>query len=494
MATTERIFESHGTEARVALRPLSALPGPQAAPLLGWRGNFVRFIRDPLGYLDVLTRYGEISIFAKGMKSGLFQRSGDTASGTVFAYGPEFLGRCFNTGHASFRSIHVAPPPGRGYARINWGLQWLHGDEHRKHRKMVMPAFHQKRLQGYRDVLVEATERAMGRWQVGSLVDVVEETRRVLLVFLNRAFLGLEDGDGLFSIGDRLEDVWRRSMSLGVRIPIDFPGSPKRRASARADHLSVDFDELIRKKRAEAQKGDDMLAMLLEARDDDGFGMSEDELVGHLSFLVFAGFESTIHAVAFAAYLVAQHPAVAEKLHDELSSLGGVPPTMEQLRDMPFLDGVVKESLRLLSPVPFLLRITDETVELGGYELPPRTELMLSIYHTHRMPDLYRDPNRFLPERWESIKPSTYEYMPFSVGPHMCAGWALALMEMKVMLAMFSQKVRLEVPANAEINRRMLATLGPRHGMWLRVQPQDRRFSESRATVSGHIAKMVELV
>jgi cytochrome P450 len=222
--------------------------------------------------------------------------------------------------------------------------------------------------------------------------------------------------------------------------------------------------------------------------------MTEDELVGQLSFLIFAGFESTIHAVAFAAYLVAQHPEVAARLYEEVHGLlKGDAPTVDQLKALPYLDAVTKECLRLLSPVPFLIRTTQEEVELGGYLLPPRTEIMLSIYHTHRMSAIYTDPNRFQPERWASIEPSTYEYLPFSVGPHMCAGWALALMEMKVLLSMFVQRFRLDVRPTDRIDRRVMATMGPRPGMFLNVHRQDKNFAASRAPVVGQLARMVEI-
>jgi cytochrome P450 len=237
-----------------------------------------------------------------------------------------------------------------------------------------------------------------------------------------------------------------------------------------------------------------MLSMLLAAHDDEGVGLTKDELVGQLSFLIFAGFESSIHAVAFAAYLIAQHPAVAARLHDELSArLGGDAPTVAQLPELTYLDEVVKESLRLLSPVPFLLRTTETPEELGGYELPARTELMLSIYHTHRMPEIFPQPRSFTPERWGRINPSTYEYMPFSVGPHMCAGKALALMEMKILLSMMMQRFRLGLPPRANVGRKMLATLGPSDGMWMRVETQDRNFDRSRSDAQGRLAQMVDV-
>ena len=496
-ATAERQAPPEATAPRPQrLLGLRDLPGPWALPGPAWRANFLLFARDPLGYLEQLAAYGPMAIFAKGMEGGIFRPAADRVPATVFAYGPDLLGKAFNSGHAVFRSIHISTPPGASYARLSWGLQRLHGEEHRKHRKLVMPAFHGKRLDGYRNCLVEAADAAMSQWVPGGTIDLVDETRRLLLVFLNKAFLGLGEHEtrGVLSLGENLEILWKNVMSVLVRVPVDLPFSPRRRARHHADSVALEIEQLIARKRQAKDKGDDMLAMLLDARDENGGGMTEDELVGQLSFLIFAGFESTIHAVAFAADLVAQHPEVAARLYEEVHGLlKGDAPTVDQLKALPYLDAVTKECLRLLSPVPFLIRTTQEEVELGGYLLPPRTEIMLSIYHTHRMSAIYTDPNRFQPERWASIEPSTYEYLPFSVGPHMCAGWALALMEMKVLLSMFVQRFRLDVRPTDRIDRRVMATMGPRPGMFLNVHRQDKNFAASRAPVVGQLARMVEI-
>jgi cytochrome P450 len=473
---------------------LDALPGPAATPLLGWRGNLARFYLDPIGYLDELSRHGNLVLFARGMRGGCFQVGNADVPGTVLAYGPSVMQTCLNTGHAGFRSFHLPRPPGRSFSRLLWGLQWLHEEKHRQQRRMIMPAFHHKRLSSYRDMLVAITDRAVSRWAPGDMIDVVEEVKQILLTFGDRAFLGLGEAKSALSLGEEIHALFRYYISLSSRLPLDLPFTPQRRERQRAERLCHAFDALIAERRASGARGDDILSMLLDARDEDGVGMTQDELIGELAFLVIAGFESSIYAMAFTMYLIAQHPEVAASLHDELTAaLRGDAPTLDQLNGLPLLDGVVKESLRLLSPVPFIMRSVEAPVELEGHHLPAGTELVMSFHHLHRMPELYPEPRRFLPERWRTLKPGASEYIPFSVGPHICAGWALAMMELKLLVAMFVQRFRLDLPRGARIDRLQRATLRPMQGMWMRVQPQDRRFRESRTRIRGSLATMIDL-
>jgi cytochrome P450 len=476
------------------LKGLAELPGPGPTPIVGQWGNFLRFARDPIGYLDELAGHGNPAIFSRAMTRGVFDVGSRNVPGTVFAYGPEHLGLCLNSAHAQYRSIHIRPPPGPAFSTLTWGVQRLHGGEHRRHRKMIAPAFHGKRLDGYRDQLVVATDHALATWRSGQVVDIVAESKRIILEFLNRAFLGLDDADGMLPLGDELQAVWASLFSIPVRIPLRLPMAPQGVAIARAERILASLRDVVARRRGSGSEGDDMLSMLIAAQDDEGAPLTNDELMGHLSFLIFAGFESTVHAVAFACYLIAQHPDVAARLDEEATSvLGGAPPRVAEFDALPFLDMVIRESLRLLSPVPFLLRTAEDSLALAGYEVPPKTEVILSIYHTHRMPEIYAEPRRFRPERWETLVPTSYEYMPFSVGPHMCAGRALALMEMKILLAMILQRFRLALPERKRIDRQMLATLGPRGGMPMRVETQDRQFFRSRGDVGGHVRAMVDV-
>ena len=186
--------------------------------------------------------------------------------------------------------------------------------------------------------------------------------------------------------------------------------------------------------------------------------------------------------------------AATAALLDELGQvLGGAAPTVEQLEQLPLLDRVIKESMRVIPVVPGVFRRAAEGVELGGYHVPAHTEIFTSTYFTHHMPELYPEPERFLPSRWETISPSPFEYSPFSVGPRMCIGATFALFEMKIVLPMLLQRYRFELPAGTRVARYGLITISPLGGLTMLAHPQDRQFSRGVGGVHGTVREMVEL-
>jgi cytochrome P450 len=454
----------------------------------------LQFALDPIAHLDRLADggHGDLVAFSRGMGGGIL-RPGTQSPGAVFAVGAAH-NQAVLSRHGLYHPLLLESPPGaRGLQRLYSGILWMHGDKHKQQRRLMTPAFHPRRLEAYRDLLVASTEKVLAGWRGSDTVDVLDQGRQMLLGFLNQILIGDDDTPGAVSIGARMEDLTRRAMSIGGLLPIDLPFTPRRELIQRADRLADDLATLIRKKRAAAASRDDLLSTLIAARDEDGSSMTEDELIGQLFLLFFAGFESSMSVLAWTSYLLAQHPAIAADLHDELSVLGGAAPTLAQLEQLPVLDGVIKESLRLCPPVYILTRTLADRGHLGGYDLPARTEIFLSLYHTHRRADVFPDPLRFRPERWRSISPGNHAYLPFGAGAHMCLGWGLATMELKLMLSMIVQRYRLGLRDGTTIDRRTLAVMSPRHGVRMTVQPQDRRFTASRGDVRGHFTTMVEL-
>ena len=149
--------------------------------------------------------------------------------------------------------------------------------------------------------------------------------------------------------------------------------------------------------------------------------------------------------------------------------------------------------MRLLTPVPWNARVTSQPAELGGYYLPAGAEIFVSIYQTHHMPDLYPAPQRFNPRRWETIKPTIFEYNPFSAGPRMCIGDGFAMLEIKIALAMLLQRYRLQYIPQVKVNRAGLIVLTPQHGMPMLIHKQDRNFSAGVGGVRGNVREMVSL-
>jgi cytochrome P450 len=210
--------------------------------------------------------------------------------------------------------------------------------------------------------------------------------------------------------------------------------------------------------------------------------------------LFAAGHETTSNALCWSVALLSQHPAIAAALCEELwSVLHGDAPSIEQLAQLPLLDRVVKECLRLLPPAPLNPRVAAVDTELGGHPIPSGTEIVSSIYHTHRCPDVFPEPQRFSPARWEQLDPGPYAYCPFGAGPRLCIGVTFALVELKVVLAMLLQRFRLALPPNARVDRHVSITLRPAPGLKVLVQRQDREFARSARGVSGALARMVDM-
>ena len=245
-------------------------------------------------------------------------------------------------------------------------------------------------------------------------------------------------------------------------------------------------------RRRDPQGRTDILSLLIQARDDQNRGMTDKELIGQAAILFGASFETSASVLTWTLFLLAQHPAVMHELMDELDNvLAGAPPTREQLPQLTFLENVINESMRILPPVPFTIRATQRDLAMGPVEVPKNTRVLCSHYLTHHMPELYPEPERFRPERWQSIEPNQYEYMPFSAGPRVCIGASFAFQVLKVSLAMMLQRFRFSMVPGTRIDRVIRITMAPREGLPMMVYPNDRKFAASE--VRGQIHEMVQL-
>jgi cytochrome P450 len=239
--------------------------------------------------------------------------------------------------------------------------------------------------------------------------------------------------------------------------------------------------------------GGDLLSGLLQAHDDTGAALTDDELIGQTALLFGAAHLTTANTLTWTLFLLAQHPQAAAELAEELAEvLDGHAPTPEQLERLPVLDRVLKESMRLLPASAYSQRVCAEPVALGPLQLPKGTPVIFSQIITHHLPDMFPEPRCFRPERWRSIAPSPYAYFPFAAGPRMCVGVGLALMTLKITLAVLLQRHRLGVVPGAAVNARVHATmLNPTSGMSMRVLRPDAPFA--RAPVGGNIHDLVAL-
>src|SRR5438094_784770 len=250
---------------------------------------------------------------------------------------------------------------------------------------------------------------------------------------------------------------------------------------------------LLQNGRLDSTNRTDVLWLLIQGRDDENRGMTDTELVGQATILFGASFETTASTLTWTTFLLAQHPAIMRELMDELDRvLGGNAPTRDQVPQLSFLDRVIKESMRILPPVPFTIRAAeDDAIPMGSLTLSHGTRVICSHFLTHHLPETYPEPEMFRPARWREIDPTQYEYMPFSAGPRACVGAMFAIQVLKISLATMLQKFRFTVVTGARIDRVVRITMNPRYGMPMLLTKNDRRYESSK--VRGQIHEMVKL-
>jgi cytochrome P450 len=464
----------------VTAAPPCTPPGPPALPLLGARGNFLRFMRDPVAAMRSLhARYGEVVSLARG------------SSRYVLVFDPA-INRQVLGDPARFRAMeaHESPvrvPPGSALARLFCGLTQMNGAAHQQQRRLMAPAFQRSAADAYHATIVSLAERRVGRWEVGEQRDLLGEMRGLTLEIAIATLLGLDPSAEGARVSGVLDRWMGRVFSLpALLLPLPLPGLPYRDLLRLSEQFECQLLELIARKRASGLDGQDVLSLLIRAHDQDGADRSDEALIGQIATLFVAGHEITARALTWTIFLLEQHPRTLVAVLDEARRNGDWPLVS------PLLEAAIKESLRLFPPVSWWSRVVAEPAQAGPYDLPVGTTVIVSQYETHRDPRVFPDPQRFRPERWGPTAPTAYEYIPFSAGPRACLGASYAMAEMKLVLGVLLQRCRFELPAGARIDRGGLLLLEPRGGLPVWIRQRDGVFA--RVPLLGNVCEMVDLV
>ncbi|MEL7246374.1 MAG: cytochrome P450 [Cyanobacteria bacterium J06573_2] len=485
--------------------PKLNVPGPRKHRMLGRLPMILGFAKDSIGYTrDLFKTYGSVVAMTAGGGTQVYSPLPE-CPGTVFTCGADNI-RTVTSQHEVY---YKYPLSGMMYGQRNdsprkeplkhfgVGLFGVNGATHRQHRQLLMPAFHKQRIDSYRSDMVAITQSVVEQLTIDKPVDIAQVMRLLTLRIATKTFFGSDVGEEGAKSGEILQEALGMNGNLIVAFfPFDIPGLPYHRLLNLFAQLDEEMRRLIRQKRASDTLGTDVLSMLIQAQDaETGLTLDEDELLGHAGVIFAAGHETSANALTWTLFLLSQHPQIAQDVLDELQGvLKGDAPTVEQLQQLPLLERVIKESMRLLTPVPWNARITSQETELGGYKLPKGTEVFVSIYQTHHLPEIYSEPEKFHPQRWETFEPTMFEYNPFSAGSRTCIGAGFAMMEIKIVLSMLLQKYRLEYIPNQTIDRSGLIVMAPKNGLKMIVRKQDRNFSQGIGGVKGNIREMVELV
>lgn len=475
---------------------LKNIPGPRAT--FGRFAETARIFHDPIQYLDRhFARYGRIFWSYTG---SLTTPPSADYPGTICIYGPELIHElCSNHDgfHRSAMSHRLYPaervtPRTEPLTRIMTGLTHVRGDVHRAHRRLILPAFHRQKIKAYYPQIVLETQQLMEEWQTGEIYDISREMSRLILRISARSLFGQTDQCEGQRIGLLIDQWVDFIMSTSHLIPLDIPGVPYKKWLNLSHEIEAATRSIIIEKRESGTGDGSLLSMLIQASAEDGSGFSEDDLVGHISLMLWGSRDAAAAALMWTILLISLHADVQASVVTELDSLlAGSPPTLEQLAQLPRTENALKESLRVLPPFPIVNRVASPGGHLGGYDVPGGAEVIMSIYHTHRMPDMYPEPAAYRPDRWDSIDPGTFEYMPFGGGPRMCPGSNLAWQELMVAIPILLQRYRFELVDDAKIDRVVKLGLFPKDGLPMIVHEQDGAYSRSAKRIRGNLNVMV---
>jgi cytochrome P450 len=436
-------------------------PGPEGLPYFG---NAFQFRRDPLTFVQGVQRsFGRLAtVWMAGFPMVMFFR-------------PEHV-RYFLIEHPrGFTNSEVTAGLRRTLGK---GLLTTDGEYHRRLRRLVQPAFSKKRVDGYADVMVRHTRDLLDGWQAGARLDIARAMQALTLRIVAQALFDVD----LESERPGLSEAFQLVIENPPQIPwslsaihLDLPFLPYGKYLAGRRMLDGYVYDLIARRRAEGRDRGDVLSTLLAARDEDGVGLSDEEIRDQTMTLFAAGHETTANALAWTFYLLSEHPAEHARLSAELADvLGGRDPTPDDVVRLPYLDWVVTESMRLYPPAWTQGRHASEPFELEGYQFPAGTIAMFSQWVIHRLPDIWGDPDRFRPERWDPARGEQVPsgaYFPFGGGPRTCIGMPFAQLEARLLLATILQRFSPTLVPGYPVVPRPRVTLRPKYGIAMTLEP-----------------------
>ena len=412
-------------------RPFVDIPGPEGDPLLG---NTAEFVDDQLGfYTRVARTHGPIARYSIGRYE--FLQVSD----------PEYIQQVLvrnNQAYTKGERFQSTLRPALGN-----GLLTSEGSFWRSQRHAVEPAFHPDALQGFGDVMVEATERLCAEWTAGHQRDIHDDMMSLTVEIAAEALFDIDIRDEEEAIADALETVMDRATKR-IRRPVDIPDwapTPGNRRFDRAmDDLHAVADRIIDQHEASGGNGIDVVS-LLQSKDDPP---SREQIRDEVVTILLAGHETTALALTYTLHMLSENPQQRAALRRELDDvLGGDPPTVADLADLSYTEQVVKEGMRIYPPVYDLIREAAEPDVIGGYRIPEGTSVTFQQWVLHRDPRLYDDPLEFRPGRWtdgfERELPA-FAYFPFGGGPRRCIGDRFAMMEARLVLATMLQNWTVE--------------------------------------------------
>lgn len=393
----------------------------------------------------------------------------------VFMIGPE-ANHHMTVSHASnfsWRDGHM----GDLTPLLGDGLLTTDGEFHRRSRRIMLPAFHHEAIADALATMNVEIENALTSWGDGERVDVYYRTRRLALRIAMRALFGLDpDAAGARADVARCFEIglgfWAHDYWLQI---LRGPGTPFARMQAARRTLDRIIFEEIRRRRGAGGQGGDLLSLLLQATDEDGDRLSDQQVRDQVMTLLFAGHDTTTSTIAFMFYELARHPEIAQALRDELTrEVGSGAPEPEQLMSgrLELLEMVQDETLRMYPPAWIGARKAIRTYEFAGQTVPGRAYVSYSSWVSHHLPHVFAEPREFRPDRFRPAVKATLPkgaYVPFGGGSRTCIGMRFGQLEVKAIAAALVRRFEFELEPGYALRIRQMPTIGPKYGVPLIV-------------------------
>jgi cytochrome P450 len=355
------------------------------------------------------------------------------------------------------------------------GLLISEGEFWKRQRRLMQPAFHLRRLKALAEAMADAAARMAGGWRNGAILDVMAAMNAVTMEIVANTLFGADVSGEIDEVAEAMavlqEETGRVRPSAFFELP-EFLVRPRgarfRSAVATLDRV---VNRIVAERRGARALHEDLLTMLLEARDEStGEGMTERQLRDELVTLFLAGHETTAISLTWTFHLLAQNPEAEAKLHAEVDAVLGerAAPAFEDLERLPYARMVAEESMRLYPPAYVFSRTAAAEDRLGPYRMPKGAHIVISPYALHRRADYWPDPDAFRPERFAPqavAERPKHAYLPFGGGPRICVGNAFAMMEHAIVLSAVARRWRLRAIPGREVRTEPRITLRPRGGL-----------------------------
>lgn len=444
-------------------------PSPKGSLLFG---NFRRIAQDPLSFmLECMHDLGDVVRIRVGPRWGHLLSHPDHIEEVL----------------QSRRANYVKQARGYDMLRrmLGNGLVTSDGALWARQRRLAAPAFHPHRLVRFGSCMTDAALAIAAQWEQAARatreVDVAADMMRLTLRVVSETLLGARENWDPRAISEALTDALEetaRRIHSPFDIPEWIPTSGNRRFQRGMETLNRTVTTIIAdRRRRPGEPSDDLLGMLMAARDEQtGEQMSDAQLRDEVMTIFLAGHETSANALSWTWYALCQHPDIARSLYREVDQvLGNREPTVADLPQLTYTRAVIQESMRLYPPVWGVVRRAVADDEIGGYFIPKGSDVVVAIYATHQHPAFWDNPRGFDPERFlgKAAERHHFAYLPFSAGPRACIGSHFALMELVLVVATLAKRFRLDLVPGIPIKMEPSITLRPRPGLRMAIRMRE---------------------